>query len=85
MGSTVLNPSTTECVGLDIEVMAPNLPPNMRPGAPIMYPSTEKIQALAAEISTVAASVVSSLQYSSCIVWPEISKLLILPLALDHW
>ena len=74
MGSTVLNPSTTECVGLDIEVMAPSLPPNMRPGAPIMYPSTEKIQALAAEISTVAATVVSSLQYSSCTVWPKIFK-----------
>ena len=63
MGSTVLNPSTTECVSLDIEVMAPNfrpIPPNMRPGAPIMYPSMERIHSLAAEISTVAATVVSS-------------------------
>ena len=61
MGSTVLNPSTTECVGLDIEVMAPQVPPNMRPGAPIMYPSVEKIHELAAEVSTVAATVVSCL------------------------
>ena len=60
MGSTVLNPSTTECVSLDIEIMKPNAPPTMRPGAPIMYPSTEKIRALAAEISTVAATVVRS-------------------------
>ena len=60
MGSTVLNPSTTECVSLDIEIIAPNVPPTMRPGAPIMYPSSEKIRTLAAEISTVAATVVSS-------------------------
>ena len=63
MGSTVLNPSTTECASLDIEVMAPNfrpIPPNMRPGAPIMYPSMERIHSLAEEISTVAATVVSS-------------------------
>lgn len=58
MGSTVLNPSTTECVSLEIEVMKPNVPPTARPGAPIMYPSTEKIHELAAEISTVAATVV---------------------------
>ena len=61
MGSTVLNPSTTECVSLEIEVMAPILPPTMRPGAPIMYPSTERIHELATEVSTVAATVVSSL------------------------
>ena len=61
MGSTVLNPSTTECVSLDIEIIAPNVPPTMRPGAPIMYPSSEKIRTLAAEISTVAATVVSSM------------------------
>lgn len=58
MGSTVLNPSTTECVSLDVEVMKPNVPPNVRPGLPVMYPSTEKIRELATEISNVAATVV---------------------------
>ena len=59
MGGTVLNPSTTECASLEIEILKPNTPPTAHPAAPIIYPSTERVHRLAQEISQVAATVVS--------------------------
>ena len=60
MGSTVLNPSTTECVTLEIEILRPNVPHHHQSSLPIMYPSDEKIRELVAEIAQVAAGVVSN-------------------------
>lgn len=58
MGSTVLNPSTTECASLEIEIIKPVTPANVHPSAPILYPSIERVHELADEISQVAATVV---------------------------
>ncbi len=60
MGSTVLNPSTTECVCLEIDVNLPNLPANVSKDRPIMYPSMKEIEALNKEASLVATPVVST-------------------------
>ena len=59
MGSTVLNPSTTECASLEIEIIKPNVPNPHQAGLPVMYPSDEKIRELDAQIASVAANVVS--------------------------
>ena len=59
MGSTVLNPNTTECLSLEIEIIKPKFPPKVHPGAAVMYPSGEQIHTLADEISQVAATEVS--------------------------
>ena len=60
MGSTVLNPSTTDCLCLEVEVIPPTLPQGMPPGIPIMYPSKEQIMTLAREVSEVTIPAVSS-------------------------
>ena len=54
MGSTVLNPSTTECVCLNIDIMMPNLPTTVRHPKPIMYPSMEQIRSMDQEVSQMA-------------------------------
>lgn len=60
MGSTTLNPSTTECVSLGIEIPPPPLPPHIpNRGKPIMYPSYDQIRAFAHEVSQVAIPAVS--------------------------
>lgn len=59
MGSTVLNPSTTECVCLEIDIPQPNLPANVPSDRPIMYPSMKEIEALNKEASQVAVPAVS--------------------------
>ncbi len=68
MGSTVLNPSTTECVCLEIDINLPNLPANVSKDRPIMYPSMKEIEALNKEASLVATPVVSTCtcMYSYC-------------------
>ena len=59
MGGTVLNPSTTECLCLEIEVIPPKVDQNIAPGKPIMYPSKDEIMLMAREIGEVAIPAVS--------------------------
>ena len=59
MGSTVLNPSTTQCVCLEIDISLPNLPSNVPRDRPVMYPSMKEVEALDKDVSQVAASAVS--------------------------
>ena len=56
MGSTVLNPSTTECARLEVHMSVPNLLPNVPCEKPVMYPSKEEIEELNKEVSTPGVS-----------------------------
>lgn len=57
MGGTVLNPSTTECVCLNIDISMPNLPTTVHQAKPVMYPSMEKIRLMNQEVSLAISSV----------------------------
>ena len=70
MGSTVLNPNTTECVTLEVDIQRPLLQPPERKSLPITYPSKEQIKELAAEMSQAATPAVSP--------WPRLLLLLLL-------
>ena len=53
MGPNVRNLSTSECVSVDIEVLAPQLPPGAG-NKPIMYPSEMQVKKFALEMSQVS-------------------------------
>ena len=59
MGGTVQNPSTAECLSLEIEIIPPKLPSKANPGMSVMYPSKEQILNLAKEFGEVTIPAVS--------------------------
>ena len=59
MGSTVINPSTTECLCLKIEITSPKLPKNMAADKKIMFPTKDQIMIMAKEIEGVTIPAVS--------------------------
>ena len=52
MGSTMLNPSTTECVSLEIDITPPSLSKGRKS---VSYPSYDQVKALAQRISSQVA------------------------------
>ncbi len=58
MGGTVLNPSTTDCLSLEVDIIPPDLSHNNK-GLPIVYPSKDKIMTVAREVSEVTIPAVS--------------------------
>ena len=59
MGSTVVNPSTTECLCLEVEIITPGHGRNIAPGKTIIYPPRNQIMDLAREVDGVAIAAVS--------------------------
>ena len=59
MGSTVLNPNTSECLCLEVEIKAPTLGRNLGPGKTVIYPPKNQIMELAREVDGVSISAVS--------------------------
>ena len=61
MGSTMLNPSTSECVVLEVDCSIPNLSPSLRRASrPIMYPSIDQIRKVARELAEGSIPTVSA-------------------------
>lgn len=60
MGGTVQNPSTSECLSLEVEIVHPKLPNNaISTGKSIVYPSKDQVLNIAKEFGEVTIPAVS--------------------------